>query len=210
MIQEHFDLLQALVDHGLAKNIEIHYNTNGTQWPEQAEEIWQYFRHVEVAFSIDDVGARFEYQRSNAVWSQVCDNIQRFRAMRERLLNMTLQICCTVNVFNVLYLEQVAEWIDQQDFDFVYWNMLHDPYYFGIASLPEPAKQAIAKQLNQAQVSAQHQHEVDRIVDFMLNGASLDGFNLRRELANLDRRRGQNLVDTEPELAEIIEYAGPR
>ena len=210
MIQEHFDLLQALVDRGLAKNIEIHYNTNGTQWPEQAEEIWQYFRHVEVAFSIDDVGARFEYQRSNAVWSQVCDNIERFRAMRERLLNMTLQICCTVNVFNVLYLEQVAEWIDQQDFDFVYWNMLHDPYYFGIASLPEPAKQAIAKQLNQAQVSAQHQQEVVRIVDFMLNGASLDGFNLRRELANLDRRRGQNLVDTEPELAEIIEYAGPR
>jgi MoaA/NifB/PqqE/SkfB family radical SAM enzyme len=210
MIQEHFDLLQALVDSGLAKNIEIHYNTNGTQWPEQAEEIWQYFKHVEVAFSIDDVGARFEYQRSNAVWSQVCDNIQRFRAMRERLLNMTLQICCTVNVFNVLYLEQVAEWIDQQDFDFVYWNMLHDPYYFGIASLPEPAKQAIAKQLNQAQVSAQHQQEVVRIVDFMLNGASLDGFNLRRELANLDRRRGQNLVDTEPELAEIIEYAGPR
>jgi MoaA/NifB/PqqE/SkfB family radical SAM enzyme len=209
MIQEHFDMLQGLIDRGIAHQVEIHYNTNGTQWPEQAEEIWQYFKHVEVAFSIDDVGARFEYQRSNAAWSQVCENIARFRAMRERLLNMTLQVCCTVNVFNVLYLEHVAEWIDQQDFDFVYWNMLHDAYYFSIASLPEPAKQAIAEQLNRAQVSAQHQQEFARIVDFMLNGASLDGFNLRRELANLDRRRGQNLAMTQPELAEIIEYAGP-
>ena len=209
MIQEHFDMLQGMVDRDIAHQVEIHYNTNGTQWPEQAEEIWQYFKHVEVAFSIDDVGARFEYQRSNAVWSNVCENIERFRAMRERLLNMTLQVCCTVNVFNVLYLEQVAAWIDQQDFDFVYWNMLHDAYYFSIASLPEPAKQAIAEQLNRAQVSAQHQQEFARIVDFMLNGASLDGFNLRRELANLDRRRGQNLAMTQPELAEIIEYAGP-
>jgi hypothetical protein len=40
MIQEHFDLLQGLIDRGIADRIEIHYNTNGTQWPEQAEELW--------------------------------------------------------------------------------------------------------------------------------------------------------------------------
>jgi MoaA/NifB/PqqE/SkfB family radical SAM enzyme len=67
MIQEHFDLLQRLVDRGLAHNIEIHYNTNGTQYPEHAEQIWSHFKTVEIAFSIDDVGARFEYQRTNAV-----------------------------------------------------------------------------------------------------------------------------------------------
>ena len=209
MIQEHFDLLQGLIDRDIAHQVEIHYNTNGTQWPEQAEEIWQYFKYVEVAFSIDDVGARFEYQRSNAVWSQVCENIARFRAMRERLSNMSLQVCCTVNVFNVLYLEQVAAWIDQQDFNFVYWNMMHDAYYFSIASLPVRSKQAIAEQLNQAHVSAQHKQEFARIIDFMLNGASLDGFNLRKELANLDRRRGQNLAVTQPEFAQLINYAGP-
>ena len=31
MIQEHFDLLQGLIDRDLAGGIEIHYNTNGTQ-----------------------------------------------------------------------------------------------------------------------------------------------------------------------------------
>jgi MoaA/NifB/PqqE/SkfB family radical SAM enzyme len=209
MIQEHFDMLQGIVDRGIAHQVEIHYNTNGTQWPEQAEEIWQYFKHVEVAFSIDDVGARFEYQRSNAEWSQVCENIQRFRTMRERLLNMTLQVCCTVNVFNVLYLEQVAQWIDQQDFDFVYWNMMHDAYYFSVATLPEQAKLSIADQLSRAQVGAHTQKEFDQIRNFMLAGNSLDGFILRMKIADLDRRRQQNLATVEPEFAKLIDYDGP-
>ena len=50
---------------------------------------------------------------------------------------------------------------------------------------------------------------LDKIVDFMNRGASLDGFNMRREIANLDRRRGQNLCAVEPEFANIIEYYGP-
>ena len=209
MIQEHFDLLQGIVDRGMAHQVEIHYNTNGTQWPENAEEIWQYFKHVEVAFSIDDVGARFEYQRSNAVWSQVCENIQRFRDMRERLLNMSLQVCFTVNVFNVFYLEQVAEWIGQQDFDFVYWNMMHDAYYFSISSLPTTAKQAISERLLTARVSDRVREEFQRVADFMNRGVSLDGELLRRELGILDRKRTQNLVEIEPELAELVGYTSP-
>jgi MoaA/NifB/PqqE/SkfB family radical SAM enzyme len=209
MIQEHFDMLQGMIDRGIAHQVEIHYNTNGTQWPEQAEEIWQYFKHVEVAFSIDDVGARFEYQRSNAVWSQVCDNIQRFRAMRERLLNMTLQVCCTVNVFNVLYLEQVAEWIDQQDFDFVYWNIMHDAEYFSIRSLPESSKTTIAEHLRSALVPARTQREFDNVITFMRRGASTDGSRMREQITRMDLRREQNLCLVAPELAEIIDYAGP-
>ena len=209
MIQEHFDMLQGMVDRGIAHQVEIHYNTNGTQWPQQAETIWQYFRHVEVAFSIDDVGTRFEYQRSNAEWSQVCDNIDRFRAMRERLVNLSLQVCCTVNVFNVLYLEQVSEWIDQQDFDFVYWNIMHDAEYFSIRSLPESSKKTIAAHLGSVIVPAKTQREFDNVVTFMRRGNSTDGTRMLQEIAQLDTRREQNLCQVAPELAEIIDYAGP-
>ena len=208
MIQEHFDMLQGMVDRGIAHQVEIHYNTNGTQWPEQAEEIWQHFKHVEIAFSIDDVGARFEYQRTNAVWSEVCQNIEQFRHMRKRLRNMKLQVCCTVNVFNVLYLEDVAAWITQQDFDFVYWNIMHDAYYFSIATLPEWAKLNIACRLDQAQVDARTRKEFDQIQQFMMAGTSLDGFILRMKIADLDRRRQQDLRGVQPELAELLDYAG--
>jgi MoaA/NifB/PqqE/SkfB family radical SAM enzyme len=206
MIQEHFDLLQKLVDTGQAQQVEIHYNTNGTQYPEQAELIWQHFKTVEIAFSIDDVGARFEYQRKNAVWTQVEQNINRFRAMRNAHNNIQLQVCSTVNVFNVLYLADLAQWIDQQDFDFVYWNMLHDAPYLSIASLPNAVKQAAAERLRTALVGTQHRTEFDRMIDFMINGASTDGNELKAHIQRLDQRRQENLTKVQPELALLLNY----
>ena len=210
MIPEHFDLLQGLIDRGIAGNIEIHYNTNGTQYPESAADIWQHFKTVEVAFSIDDVGARFEYQRSNAVWAEVEDNIARFKQLRDQYPNIRLQVCSTVNVFNVYYLEELARWNYSQGFNYIYWNMMHEAYYFSISTLPERAKAAITTQLRSCgSVSDAAQQEFNRIVDFMNAGVSLDGSNMRREIANLDRRRNQNLALVEPEFATLIEYNGP-
>ena len=206
MIQEHFDLLQQLVDRGIAPNIEIHYNTNGTHYPESAPEIWRHFKTVEIAFSIDDVGARFEYQRTNAVWSEVESNIQRFRELRARHTNIQLQVCSTVNIFNVLYLEELSHWIEQQQFDFVYWNMMHEPYYFSIATLPDSAKRVADQRLLLAQVNSEDRREFDRIRDFMQRGASLDGNVLRMKIADLDRKRATDLSVTEPEIAHIIDY----
>jgi MoaA/NifB/PqqE/SkfB family radical SAM enzyme len=206
MIREHFEFLERIVDRGIAGQVEIHYNTNGTQFPEEAENIWQHFKTVEIAFSIDDVGERFEYQRSNAIWSEVEYNIDRFMAMRDRQSNIQLQVCCTVNVFNVYYLEHVAQWISMQSFDFVYWNMMHDSWYFSIATLPDSAKAAIEKHLNTAGIPEQYRAEFNRICDFMNRGASTDGFMLRMKIKDLDRKRQQNLCTVQPEFAAIIEY----
>jgi MoaA/NifB/PqqE/SkfB family radical SAM enzyme len=207
MIREHFDLLRRLVDRGYAHQIEIHYNTNGTQYPEEAEDIWRHFGHVEIAFSIDDVAERFEYQRTNAGWAEANQNIERFRRMRERNRNITLQVCCTINAFNVMYLEDVANWISQQEFDFVYWNMLHDPYYFSIATLPDHAKQIVRQSLITANIPQAYREEFDRVIDFMMNGASTDGKILRMKIKDLDFKRSQDLGSVAPELALAIDYA---
>jgi MoaA/NifB/PqqE/SkfB family radical SAM enzyme len=208
MIAEHFAMLQGIVDRGIAHNVEIHYNTNGTQWPERGEAIWQHFKTVEIAFSIDDISSRFEYQRSNANWQEVCANLDRFRDLKECHSNIVLQICTTVNVFNVRYLDQVARWIDQnkESFNFVYWNMMHDAWYFSIATLPEPAKAGITEHLRNADVPLQYRAEFDRIIDFMNTGASTDGFMLRMKIADLDRKRNQDLRDIAPELSDLLGY----
>ena len=206
MIREHFDLLRRLVDRGYAHQIEIHYNTNGTQYPEEAEDIWRHFGHVEIAFSIDDVGERFEYQRTNAGWAEVNQNIERFRQMRTRNRNITLQVCCTINAFNVMYLPDVANWIARQEFDFVYWNMLHDPYYFSIATLPDRAKQAVRQRLTTTEIPEAYRAEFDRVIDFMINGASTDGKILRIKIEDLDFKRSQSLKEVAPELARVIDY----
>lgn len=208
MIREHFDMLQGLVDRGIAGQVEIHYNTNGTHFPDQAEKVWKHFKLVEIAFSIDDVGSRFEYQRSNAVWSEVCANLDRFRDLKEIYPNIVLQICTTTNVFNVRYLDQVAHWIDlnHHSFNMVYWNIMHDAWYFSVATLPESAKQAITQHLQSATIPQRYQQDIDSIIDFMNRGASTDGSMLRMKIRDLDRKRNQNLADVEPEFAALINY----
>jgi MoaA/NifB/PqqE/SkfB family radical SAM enzyme len=208
MIDQHFDLLQGIVDRGRAGQVEIHYNTNGTQWPQRGPDIWRHFRTVEVAFSIDDVGERFEYQRTNARWPDVNHNLHQFRDLRSQHPNIQLQCCSTVNVFNVMYLEELADWIDDQAFDFVYWNMLHEAQYLSVASMPNLAKQVAQQRLSQAVVSPQHQQEFARIQDFMILGTSLDGQQLREHIQLLDKRRGSSLLNTHPELARAIGLGG--
>jgi organic radical activating enzyme len=206
LIQEHFDLLQTLVDQGVAHQVEIHYNTNGTQYPKHAESIWRHFRHVEIAFSIDDVKQRFEYQRTNAVWTEVIANIEQFRQMRQRNTNIALQVCCTVNIFNILYLADVSDWIAQQDFDYVYWNMLHDAPWLSIAHLPITAKTAVAEHLVQQSFSKEFQEEIQKIVEFMQKGTSTDEKDLLKNIEQLDSRRNESLTTVAPELAKILNY----
>jgi MoaA/NifB/PqqE/SkfB family radical SAM enzyme len=206
MIDQHFDMLQGVVDRGIAGQVEIHYNTNGTLFPDRGPDIWRHFKTVEIAFSVDDIGSRFEYQRSNAAWDTVKENINRFRIMRDSMPNLQLQCCTTVNVFNVRYLDEVALWIALQDFDFVYWNMMHDAWYFSIATLPDAVKAEITKYLQGLSLPASFRREFDRIVDFMNHGASTDGFMLKMKIRDLDRKRNQNFRDVAPEMAELIDY----
>jgi MoaA/NifB/PqqE/SkfB family radical SAM enzyme len=210
MIDEHFDMLQGIIDRGIAHQVEIHYNTNGTQYPKRGEAIWKHFKTVEIAFSIDDIGERFEYQRTNADWAVVLDNITSFQYLKTQMPNLQLQCCSTVNVFNVCYIDQLARWLELQGFDFVYWNMMHDAWYFSIATLPESAKNEIILYLESASIPAQWREEFDRICDFMRRGASTDGAMLRMKVRDLDHRRGQNLATVEPEFAALIDYAGPQ
>jgi hypothetical protein len=100
----------------------------------------------------------------------------------------------------------LAWWIEQQQFDFVYWNIMHDAWYFSIATLPDSAKTVINKHLSTARIPDKFQSDFQGICDFMNNGASTDGFMLRMKIADLDRKRDQNLREIEPEFADLINY----
>jgi hypothetical protein len=105
--------------------------------------------------------------------------------------------------------KELADFVYAQGFNFVYWNMMHEAYYFSISTLPETAKLAIATHLKSAAVSEPVAKEFAHIVDFMNTGVGLDGNVLRMRVADLDRKRQQDLRTVEPEFAKLIEYAGP-
>ena len=168
--------------------------------------IWRHFKTVEIALSLDDLQDRFEYQRSNARWGEVVTNLTKFRTLRDNYHNIQLQCCATVNIFNIHYIDQLACWVAEQGFDFVYWNMMHDAWYFSIATLPADAKLALTQHLLTAPIPPQYITEFARIIDFMNGGASTDGFMLKMKIADLDRKRNTDFAAVCPEMAKLINY----
>jgi hypothetical protein len=124
--------------------------------------------------------------------------------MRGRYKNIQLQACCTVNVFNVMYLETVAVWLARQNFDFVYWNMLHEAEHFSISSLPEDTKFVVTNRLLTARIPESFKQEFQRIINFMNQGTSLDGTKLKDEIQRVDQRRQENFLLTFSELARAL------
>jgi MoaA/NifB/PqqE/SkfB family radical SAM enzyme len=203
LIQQHFDLLEYAVSHGYAKNIEIHYNTNGTVFPEQ-HHLWSHFKQVEVALSIDNTEERFEYERYGALWSEVQENLSRFTSMRSN--KFSTQLCLTVNVQNVYYLPEICAWIEKQTFDHIYFNMLHDPWHMCISRMTADAQELVIDKLTNIQVHPKYRAEILRIIKFIQNGQSSDGQEFLRNMKLADEYRDQSFLTTHPEMAKAMGY----
>ena len=203
LIQQHFDLLEYAVEHGYAKNIDIHYNTNGTVFPDQ-HTVWSHFKHVEVAFSIDNTGSRFEYERYGAKWNEVQENLARFNSMRSG--TFSTQLCLTVNIQNVYYLPEICDWVDTQTFDHVYFNMLHDPWHMCINRMTANAQKLVIDRLTNYAFNPKHRMEVMRIIKFIENGPGSDGQDFLNKMQTTDNYRQQSLSVTHSAIAEAMGY----
>ena len=94
-----------------------------------------------IAFSIDDVGEQFEYQRHPANWREVNANLIKFK--ERKTPNMDFQICTTVNIFNVFNWAKIALWVAQFQPKFFYVNTCFDPDYFNVQTLPKQVKDIV-------------------------------------------------------------------
>jgi len=222
MIQEHFDLLEKAVELGYAKNIYVHYNTNGTQFNEKAMyDVWPHFKEINIAFSIDDIDEYFEYQRKGAEWRDVLQNI--ILLCHNKSPNITTEICTTVNVLNIHHLPQLAERIvTLVGLDSWYLNLLHSPNYFNISNTSNAHKQFITFELMRHDWD-QYDHlygnkekgtvreEIRNLISFMnenvLEDATQVRSDLQNEISNMDDIRGESLEKIDPKLYKLIEEA---
>ena len=206
MIQEHFDLLQYAVDQGYSKNIDIHYNTNGTQQPDDYLELWSNFGRVDIAFSIDNVGDRFEYERYGAKWNvanEIIDKVHNQSVIK----NITTQLCFTINIQNVYYLDELLAWADTKPWGSVYFNMLHSPDHMNIQYMTPAAKELVLDKLrNTVWSNVAYQEEIDSVIQFIENGPGSDGAEFIRQMRQTDAYRKQNFTNTHAEIAQAMGY----
>ena len=208
MIQEHFDVLRKSVELGYSHEQLIHYNTNGTQFPEkELKALFPHFKSVHVAFSVDDIEEKFEYQRYPAKWDEVNENINKWDKIKLRYPNITTQVCCTVSVLNVLSLVGMGQWILTKDFDGWFFNMLHEPRHMSITALPKPVKEIIKDKVLNNNLPTDMYNEIKNAVNRIDQYDVMDmrGFkNFRFEINRTDLYRNQNFAKTFPELNQLL------
>lgn len=206
LIQEHFDLLKFAVDQGYSKNIDIHYNTNATQLPAWGET-WQHFGRVDIAFSVDNVGPRFEFERYGAKWDEANKIIDFTHRMKSFTPNITTQLCFTINIQNVYYLDELLAWADTKPFGSIYFNMLHSPEHMSIQYMTDQAKQLVIDKLTSHFWSTNKHHgEIENVIRFIENGPGSDGSEFVKRMKQTDEYRKQNFADTHPEIAKAMGY----
>lgn len=208
MIKEHWDLLQYAANKGYSKNIDIHYNTNATQRLGPHTMVWSNFGRVDIAFSIDNVGKRFEYERYGADWdlaNQIIDTVHWTKTVDTP--NMTTQLCFTVNIQNVYYIDELLAWADTKPFDSIYFNMLHSPDHMSVAFMTPAAKELVLNKLKTVfWTSNFYQREIDNISKFIENGPGSDGREFLTKMQRTDQYRGQNFLHTHEEIARAMGY----
>ena len=208
LIKEHFDLLKIAVDSGDSKHIDIHYNTNATHLPEDFDtEIWKYFGRVDIAFSIDNVGDRFEYERYGATWDQANKVIKYVHWSQLQYPNITTQLCFTINIQNVYYLDELLAWADTKPFGSVYFNMLHSPDHMSIQRMTPQAQAMVLNKLKTVfWTSTKYQQEIDNVIKFIENGPGSDGQEFLQKMQQTDTYRKQDFKDTHSEIALAMGY----
>ena len=107
--ENHVRLLQKIQQVKGLSDVRVSYNTNGTQIvSDEILQLWEQCRLIELYFSIDDVGDRFNYQRTGADWDKVVATMNWFYINMPH--NHMFNINCTWSYLNFFYLNEVWDW----------------------------------------------------------------------------------------------------
>ena len=98
----------------------------------------------------------------------------------------------------------MCKWIPEQKFDFVYFNVLHDSWYYSIKSLNARAKFLINEKYYN--YTGPYADEIHNLLRFMNQDKGSDCSKLVEILKQSDIQRGQKFSDHHKEMAIAIDY----
>jgi len=192
IIKEQHRLLDYFIDQGIAHKIKLKYNTNLTNIPNHLLDRWKKFKRIQLNCSIDAVGKLDHYIRYPSNWNIIQRNFETIRS----LSNATVEIHCTVQMYNILKLNELLEWAVPYGHK-IYFNILNHPDQLNIRVLPEHLKQLAAERLQ----SYLHLEKVQGIIDYMMSEDWSNKLSVFYKYTNeLDKSRNENLFDIIPEL----------
>ena len=211
MSKKMWKVLEVAVEKGYSKDMEIHYATNGTQWPEKNVEIFKHFRHVHISFSIDGVGDGFTYMRYPANWEEVKVNMIKAREFNKKSSNLYLGWCITLSSLNIYSLPDILKEHSENFKDFgPYLNLVHGPIWYNLTQLPENIKLKVVERLESIpQDMVDHymyNYHLPGVINYIKQGIpQIENWEKFLEYTKIhDDYRGQNFSQVYPEYSKIV------
>lgn len=186
--KSHVKLLKQMIANGNNANIDLNYNTNGAIDPSYIFDTLDQFKSVTLSFSIDNVGAAFEYERHGQSWQQVDANIRRIIKLRP---DYNYNIWQTVSVFNVDDIDTARSYASDLGIEHDY-GMLDNPWEFCIDNMPMLAKAYIIEKRSGDPLYAP---VVERL---RASDDTYDPVIFWKTVDRIDGIRGENFRETNP------------
>lgn len=202
----HVKLLQYMIEQGISDKVRVHYNTNATVYAKNLVEIWEQFRSVELSFSIDNVGNKFEYERHGAEWAQVVSVVDQYLTLDRR--KFSFNINNTVSVLNILDLYDLYRFALNKNLNLSF-NMLTDPLQLNIVNLNSQQKQFVAEKL-QSIDDFDFKKLAEPVIAYLhsTNSSNCSSQDIVDYLSRTDQVRGQSFESTHTELTRLLQTTG--
>ena len=197
LIKPLLKLIEHAVSRGYAKNIRLHYNSNGSVYPEKFINYWKQFKHVDIHFSIDNIGTRFELERGGS-WNQVDSNINQL--INLKLPNVKISIMPAISIMNIFYINELLQWASELSLPV---NPLYvtDPVGFNLKHLTVDAKNLIINKFQNHPWP-----EMKNILNYIKSVPNSDGQEFIKLCKHFDHLRNQNFANSHPEVATTMGY----
>jgi radical SAM protein with 4Fe4S-binding SPASM domain len=197
LLKELPTFIQTAVDTDNCDHVRLHFNTNGSIFPNDIIDNIQKFKEVDIAISIDDIGSRFELTRGGT-WSDVEANILQFKELESD--SFKVYIFPTVNIQNVLYLDQLIAWAEQNQLVYKF-NFLEFPRYYNINSMTDQARDLVVDKYQNSSNT-----QLQALANRVKNSAGSDGKMFVKQMKWFDYIRNQNFGSTHNEIARAMGY----
>lgn len=196
LIKKFKEVLQLAVEQDYAKHIRLHYNSNGSIWPEHLLPFWPSFELVDIHFSIDAVGKQFDLQRGGN-WDNVEKNILRLRDLG--LANLSINIMPTISVMNIYYIDQVYEWAMAHGFPIFVSHYRGNG--FALQHLTRQAKDMITEKYKNHPWK-----EMQNVLETLQHLPDNDGSAFQNKIQWFDQVRQENFAKDHLEIANAMRY----
>lgn len=160
LIDQHYDFLQKCIDLKCAEKIVVEYNSNITNIPQRAWNIWKHFKAIRIGISVDAVGSLNDYIRNPSKWWKIEENMKKLDVAEG---NFKIWWSPTIQIYNMIHLPDMMIWKIKQNFQrinkknnkpIITPHPLHSPRFLNIKVFPIESKQWISNHFESWKIKA--------------------------------------------------------